>query len=190
MAADQTTRLFDEARGGTPEALDALYTRAAAKLLPLIRLRMGRALRAEIESRDILQAVMLKSFQKLPDLEDGRALMAWLSRIAENEIRDRVDHMHRQRRDVARREPLDEAADVPAPIRRALTQAILTQQSERLEAALEMLSPEQRELIVLRAFEELTFPEIATRVGKSDDACRMAFARAMAALTMQLAGDR
>src|SRR5436190_12046138 len=48
MAAEETTRLFEEARDGTPVALDALYTRAAAKLLPLIRLRMGGALRADI----------------------------------------------------------------------------------------------------------------------------------------------
>jgi RNA polymerase sigma-70 factor (ECF subfamily) len=133
---------------------------------------------------------MLKSFRKLPDLQDGRALMAWLTRIAENEIRDRVDHMHRDRRDVAKRAPLEAAEPIPAPMRRALTQAILNQRLARLEAALEALPADQREIIVLRTLEELTFPEIATRLGKSDDACRMAFARAMAALTVRAgAGD-
>jgi RNA polymerase sigma factor (sigma-70 family) len=186
MPAEQTTRLFERARDGAPDALDALYTRAAAKLLPLIRLRMGRALRAEMESRDVLQAVMLKSFRALPTLEDGRALMAWLSRIADNEIRDRVDHMRRDRRDVARRAPLDEAAMVPAPMRRALSQVLLTERTEHLESALESLPADQREVIVLRMLEELTFPEVAVRLGKSADACRMAFARAMAALAIRM----
>ena len=51
MDVQETTRLFERAREGGPDALDALYARVATKLLPLIRLRMGRALRAELESR-------------------------------------------------------------------------------------------------------------------------------------------
>lgn len=43
--------------------------------------------------------------------------------------------------------------------------------------------------LLLRKLEELTFPEIASRTGKSEDACRMASSRAMAALTVNLAGD-
>ncbi len=186
MSGGETTRLFAAARGGAPDAVDALYRRCATKLLPLIRLRMGRALRAEMESRDILQSVLLKSYRKLPQVQEGGALMGWLARIAENEIRDRVDYQRRQRRDAMRRAPLDEAADVPAPVRQALSEAIMSEQAERLEAALESLPDDQRQVIVLRKLEELTFPEIALRLGKSDDACRMMFARAMAALTLRL----
>jgi RNA polymerase sigma-70 factor (ECF subfamily) len=119
-------------------------------------------------------------------VEEPAAVMAWLARIAENEIRDRADHMQRQRRDAAKRVPLDDAADVPAPIRQALSLAIVSEETRRLEAALEALPDAQRELIVLRKLEELSFPEIGQRLGKSEDACRMAFARAMSALTMKL----
>jgi RNA polymerase sigma factor (sigma-70 family) len=69
-----------------------------------------------------------------------------------------------------------------------LSQVILTERVERLERALDELSEAQRELVVLRAFEELPFGEIGKRLGKSEDACRVAFARAMAALTVKL-GD-
>jgi hypothetical protein len=57
----------------------------AGKLLGLIRLRLGRTLRAQMESRDILQATLLKSFEHLPQFEqsDSASLMAWLARIAE-----------------------------------------------------------------------------------------------------------
>jgi len=40
--------------------------------------------------------------------------MAWMARIAENEIRDRADYQDRQRRDAARRVPLEEAAEEDA----------------------------------------------------------------------------
>lgn len=187
MSAGDTSRLFERARGGSDEALDAFYDRAARKLLPFIRLRLGRLLRSELESRDILQAVLLKSFSRLAQVEDPGAAMGWLVRIAENEIRDRADHATRARRDVTRRVPIDgHADDLPAPVRQALSQAIWTERAVELERALETLPGAEREVIVLRAFEELSFGQIGARLGKSEDACRMAYARAMAALTVRL----
>lgn len=189
MAAGDTGQLLEQARGGSDSALEAFYARAARKLLPLIRLRLGRTLRAEMESRDILQAVLLKSFSRLSQVQDPGAVMAWLARVAENEIRDRADYATRQRRDAARRAPIDGRAEaVPAPVRQALSQVILTERLEALEQALESLPEAQREIIVLRTLEELSFVEIGTRLDKSADACRMAFARAMAALTVRVGG--
>jgi len=181
-----TSELFLATRRGAPGAADAFYERCARKLLPLIRLRMGRSLRSEIDSRDVLQSVMLKAVPRLDQVEDPRAVMAWLARIAENEIRDQAYYRQRLMRDAARRAPLEDAADVPAPIRQALSQAIANQQLARVEDALESMSPAEREIIVLRKLEEMSFAEIGRRLGKSEDACRMAFARAMAALTLRL----
>ena len=62
------------------------------------------------------------------------------------------------------------------------------EEAQRLEAAIESLSPEHREVIVLRKFEELSFAEIGRRMGRTDDACRMLLARAMTALTLRLSG--
>ena len=140
MPSAETTQLFQQARNGAPGALDAFYERCARKLLPLIRLRMGRALRSELESRDILQAVLFKSLQRLDQVQDPHAVMAWLARIAENEIRDQADFRQRQKRDAARRAPLEAAADVPAPVRQALSQAIVNEQMARIEEALESMS--------------------------------------------------
>ena len=188
MPPADTRALYDLARRGSPEDVNAFYERCARKLLPLIRLRLGRTLRREMESRDILQAVLCKSLGRLDNVKEPAAVMAWLARIADNEIRDQADYYKRRRRDAAMRAPIEDAADVPAPIRHALSQAIVSRQTEALEAALEELGDAQREIIVLRKLEELTFPEIAGRLGKSEDACRMAFSRAMAALTLKLAG--
>jgi RNA polymerase sigma-70 factor (ECF subfamily) len=119
-------------------------------------------------------------------VKDPSAVMGWLARMAENEIRDQADFHRRERRDAARRSPIEDAASVPAPVRQALSLVIVSEEMERLERALESLPDAQREIILLRKLEELTFPEIAARTGKSEDACRMAFSRAMAALTVKL----
>jgi RNA polymerase sigma-70 factor (ECF subfamily) len=185
---DATADLLRRAKEGSIGALNALYERAAPRLLSYIRLRMGRDLRARLESRDILQASLLKSLQHLDEFRgsETHSVMAWLAKIAEREIRDRADHQHRQRRDAAREVPVDDDAPLAAVARSALTQAILSEEAARLERALEELSPEHREVILLRKFEELPFKDIGRRLGKSEDACRMLLARAMTSLTLAL----
>ena len=189
MDRAESTALLRAARAGSPDALDRLYAKVAGRLLGFIRVRMGPSLRVRLESRDILQATLLRSFERIDQFEGdtGSSLMAWLARIAENEIRDRVDHAHRARRDVARELPLEPAAaQVAAQVRSALSQAVLSEESARIERALESLEPNHREVILLRKYEELGFKEIAARMGRSEDACRMLLARAMAALTLAL----
>lgn len=190
MAPQGTRELYEQARQGSEDAVNAFYEHCARKLLPLIRLRLGRTLRREMESRDILQSVLCKSVGRLSEVRDPAAVMGWLARIAANEIRDQADFHQRQRRDASLRASMDEAAHVPAPVRQALSRVILTEQARRIEAALDALPEAQREIIVLRKFEELTFADIAERLGKSEDACRMAFSRAMAVLTLSLGSDR
>lgn len=188
MEGPATVDLLRRAKAGSPEALNLLYERCAGRLLSYIRLRMGRDLRARLESRDILQATFLKSLTHINQLEgtETGSLMAWLARIAENEIRDRVDFGQRQRRDAAREVPIEDDAAFRASAHSALSEVILDEEALQLERALESLSPAHREIILLRKFEELSFGEIGARLGKSEDACRMLLARAMTALTLTL----
>ena len=186
MPHQSGTTLLERARTGSPEAVNRLYERVSARVLAYIRLRLGRELRSRLESRDILQATLLKSFENLHEFRGNEtgSLLAWLARIADNEIRDTFDRVHRQKRDVARETPLDDAAPVPAITRSALSRIIIDERARQLEAALDTLSPDHRDVILMRKFAELSFAEIGRRTGRSADASRMLFARAMAALTV------
>jgi RNA polymerase sigma-70 factor (ECF subfamily) len=186
--APSSTDLLRRAKQGSDAALNLLYEQCATRLLAYIRLRLGRALRAKLESRDILQATLLKSLTHLNELkgDERESLIAWLARIAEHEIRDRADYHQRQRRDAAREVAVDDDTPLAAAARSALSQVILDEQAQRLEGAMDTLLPAHREVILLRSFEELSFAEIARRLGRSEDAARMLFARAMTALTMAM----
>jgi RNA polymerase sigma-70 factor (ECF subfamily) len=188
VSVDISRELVAQARSGSPEALNRLYEQCAGRLLAFIRLRLGRDLRARLESRDILQATLLKSLQHVGELraDETRSVMAWLARIAEHEINDCADFHHRERRDLARETMLEDDAPLPSLTRSALSRVILDEQATRLEQAMESLSPAHREVVLLRKFEELSFGDIARRLGKSEDACRMLLARAMTALTLKM----
>ena len=191
--ATTSAELLARARGGSNEALGALLQRCGPKLLSLVRLRLGPALRREVDSRDVLQATLVKALAHFDDAAAANrgSLMAWLARILENEVRDLAAYHGRQRRDAARQVALADCAEAEQLAGRVRSQTSLIAFGERLSAlerALESLSAEHREVIVLRALEERGFPEIAGRMERSPDACRMLFARAMAALTMAMGG--
>lgn len=192
VSSQDSTDLLGRAREGSEEALNLLYERSSPRLLGYIRARLGRDLRARVESHDILQAALLKSVKNLEGFrgQDPRAFQAWLARIAEHEIRDRADHQHRLRRDAAREVPLEDEAPVPAITRSALSRILLDERARRLEEALDALTPEHRHVILMRKFEELPFAEIGARLDRSEDAARMLFARAMTALTLALGPAR
>jgi len=184
----ETTAQVLRARDGSRADLDALLEHYSGKLLALIRLRMGPDLRRNLESRDILQNTLLKAFGAIERFEGEGSVpfMAWLGQIARNEIRDQVDHQQAQRRDARREVALDDAGELVAEVRTATRRVALGEQARQLEVALEALEPDQREVIVLRKLEELSFPEIGERMERSPDAARMLFARAMVTLTVEM----
>jgi RNA polymerase sigma-70 factor (ECF subfamily) len=183
---DPTADLLRQARAGSPEALEALFARGGDRLLPYIRLRMGPRLRARLESQDLLQNTLLRACERLEQLrgEEPEAFWGWLYRIAENEIRDQAEHHQRQKRDARREVPL--GMPLATQAHTLASQLALSEEAERLERALETLSEPHREVILLRRFEELGFAAISERLGRRPDACRMLYARAMAALTLAL----
>ncbi|MCH9648223.1 MAG: RNA polymerase sigma factor [Deltaproteobacteria bacterium] len=186
-------RLIREAKEGSGEALNKLFDRYGARLLSLIRLRMGRSLRQQLESQDLLQQTMLKAFQRIDQFAGGgeTSLMGWLGAIARNEVHDQVKYFRRGGRDVARAVPLEAVGEAMAQqLRTEVSRLHLLAQAQALENAIESLQERHREILLLRRFEELTFPQIGKQLGKSPDACRMLYSRAMAALTFELQDKR
>jgi RNA polymerase sigma-70 factor (ECF subfamily) len=189
MQLPDPVSIIRQAKDGSQEALNTIFNSYGAKLMALIRLRMGPSLRQRVESQDVLQQTMLKAYQHLEQFGGAgeTSLMAWMGAIARNEIRDLAKFMGRQGRDARNEVPLDLVSEIAATqLRTAVSRLHLEAQVHELERAIESLGEDHREVILLRRFEELSFPEIGARLDRSPDACRMLYSRAMAALTIEL----
>jgi len=187
VSRHQSTILLQRARNGSSEAIDAILGQVGGRLLALIRLRLGKPLRAHLESRDVLQATMLKAFQRFDQFEGagGKSFVGWLAAIAQNEIRDQVDYHHRDKRDAALNVALEDN-QLAAHVRSQVSLIQLERDAKHLEEALERLDEAYREVIILRKLEELSFGEIAEKMGRSSEACRKLLARAMTALSQAM----
>ena len=137
IASDACRTLVRAARDGSPEAVGRLFELCGDRLLALIRLRLGRELRRQVESRDVLQNTLLKGFENIDRFRgSGReTLMGWLAAIACNEVRDQADRYRRLKRDGRAQVSLDSQVELRAPQVRSMASALtLRAETSRLEA--------------------------------------------------------
>ncbi|HEX5104935.1 MAG TPA: sigma-70 family RNA polymerase sigma factor [Pirellulaceae bacterium] len=110
--------------------------------------RGGRSLHAE----DLLQDVWLDAFRGLPRLADPQAFRAWIYRIA----RDRALGLLRKSKRTE--QPLGE---IHVPEEAADEDEFSPEDAARIHAGLDELPAEQREVLVLRFLEDMSYDEIA-----------------------------
>ena len=189
MSGAASSRLFRRARDGSEQAVNEVFGRYGERLHALVRLRLGARLRRHLDSRDIVQNTMIKALQAFDRFEgsESRALMAWLGRIAENEIRDQVDFYEREKRRPDLETPLEGKLEtLRLEVSSAASRLYVKERMEKVERAFESLLPDQREVVLLRNFEELSFAEVAERMKRTPEAARKLYGRAMANLTLLL----
>lgn len=183
----RSVELLARVRDGDTEAWTALYRLHHDDLLFLIRRELGAKLRSVLQSEDILQSVALEAFRELPHFEPRAtgSLRGFLHKLVLHKIRDRADYFAAKKRGSPLPLDTDESVGALAPEEPCFYDS---ERYERLERALEALPAEMRTSIVLRRFEGHSSREAAAIMGKSEDALRKLYSRALARLTLLLEG--
>ena len=182
------------AKDGDESALNKLCAVYGPRVLWLVRLRMGKELRSKLESVDLVQDVLVCALKDLGNFtyKNEGDLVRWLSRIADNRLRDNLDRLHAHKRDIRKEVALGgyesttggSLFGAPGLLDTTTPSAIMSRREDlaRLEKAIDALKPEYGEVIVLTKIEGLSCKEIADKLGKSSDAVRKLASRAMTAL--------
>ncbi len=200
--SDRTRELLAAARDGDPKAVDGLMDRHRDALRKLVDHRMDRAIARRVDASDVVQDVLLEASTRLAKYLDQPTLPfhLWLRQLA----RDRLIDMHRrhrkaQRRSVDRERPLVSRAhsdqsslDLIARLADVeLTPAAASIRREmqlRFVEAIEELGEDDREILQMRHFEQLTNSEAALALELTPAAAGMRHLRALRRLKVQL-GD-
>lgn len=179
---------------GDSSALDELLQRELPWIRELVKRRMGAVLRAAGSSSDLVQDVVVSILRTGPRflIQDQRQFRAFLARVAENVILDQLAWHTAARRDLRRAEPLPSRDSVVVldgsrqPEPRPSQAAAAEEEKALVWIGLRLLEPGDREVIELRDYQELSFPDIAARLGGSEDAVRMRYNRALPRLAQVL----
>jgi RNA polymerase sigma-70 factor (ECF subfamily) len=191
-------QLLPQARAGDGLALGRLLELYRNYLTLLARYQIGRRLQGKVDPSDLIQETFLEAYRDFGRFRGTTEpeLVSWLRRILATNLANLVGrYFGTQRRDVRLEQELADALDQSA---RALDWGLVARQSSPsqqaarrdqavlLADALERLPEDYRQVLVLRHLEELSFPEVADRMGRSVHSVKNLWARALARLRHNL----
>ena len=166
---------------------EVVLERYRERLLSVIYLRMGPELRARMDPEDVLQEVSIEAINSWHTLADDKNAGAWLVVLAKR----KVARVLRDQVGVAARDPRRERSmksDLPLADRRSgpITVADQKDRLQLLGQALDRLSEDHREVILLARIEGLSAKEIAERMGRTENAVHLLLSRAIKRLQQEL----
>ena len=179
-APNETAALLQSVHRGERDALDRLLARDLDFIARVVRQRLGPELRAREETADLVQEAAVHVLRDGPRfvVHDQARFRALLVRLVENAIRDRARFHGRERRSTRREADGTHSVDLggddtPSRIVGA------EEEAELLRLALELLDPDDRELVMLREYDGLDYAVIGERLGVTANTARMRFNRAL-----------
>ena len=154
--------LVEAFRGGDFDAFDVLVRRWDRK----IRGADQRILGSEDDARDVSQETFLKAYRALETFKGEARFSSWLYQIALNLCRDRM-RRRKGRTLVSLADLGEDGSSLPggAPRPSAFDMVAAGDLARAVAAAVAALPEEQREIVVLKEYQELTFVEIAEVLG-------------------------
>ena len=189
----QDNQWLAQARRGSPEALGQVLELCRRYLLQIANAELDSHLQTKLGASDVVQETFLEA-QRIFDRFQGDSpdeLRAWLRAILLNKMSDQERYYRgTAKRDLAKEVGIGSPGDglveplVPTPT----PSNVMMQQEQAvaLTSALDRLPAQYRQVIVWRQVEDLSFEEMAARLGRSVDAVRKLWWRAIQQLQEQL----
>ncbi|MDX2039315.1 MAG: sigma-70 family RNA polymerase sigma factor [Isosphaeraceae bacterium] len=191
-------RAIEEAKSGSTEVLGHLLELCRAYLLGIAGRELESSLLPKAGASDLVQETFLEAQRIFLRFEgtNERELLAWLRGILLNKASEL--HRHYQgsaKRRLGREVRIDSggpeadsspgispADDAPSPS----TLIHRDEEAERVRRAMDRIPEQYRQVLIWREWDEVPFKEIGERLGKTPDAARMLFWRAVQSLQEEL----
>lgn len=173
--------LVQRAQNGDRSAFDQLFELFAARLRAFIRSRIRSAYRPRLDVDEILQDTFVRAFRSIGSFRGGGVedLRRWLTGVAAHAVLSAEEQARRQR-------TLEIPESLPGKDVSPSRGLRREERFDRLQRALDALSRDHREVILLTRVDGLSLKEAAERMGQSPEAVRKLFWRALRELRSAL----
>lgn len=175
--AEQDNAFIVLARAGDTRAFGEIVRRHQDRVFSFILRLTG----TRDEAMDLTQEVFMKAWQALPEWRPEAHFSTWLLQIARNLSIDML-----RRRQLVRFAPLDDELDIADTAMGPEACYAMRQRDAQLARALQRIPAGQREILLLREVEDLTYTDIAQTLGIRPGTVKSRLARARAALLERL----
>jgi len=166
---------------GDAGAVNELFVRYIPRVRRILSIKIAPRLRPVVDPDDVLQETLIVATRRLPELEvrTRSSILQWLAKIAEYQIKNRLEYVHAQKRDLVRETPLGDEADSedrPAAFVQATdptpSQIYAREEMERLidDQLHQLQPPEYREVIFLHDYCECDWEQIRESMDRPSQA--------------------
>jgi RNA polymerase sigma-70 factor (ECF subfamily) len=126
------------------------------------------------DARELAHETFIRAFEQLPLFDENRRFFPWLYAVALNIARN-------HRRKISSRVKMPDAQTIPATQQPKDPECQLCVRSEeqRLQFVVDRLADREKEAVILRYYQDLSFDEIAEILGISGSAAKMRVYRAL-----------
>jgi RNA polymerase sigma-70 factor, ECF subfamily len=192
----ETLNLLAQARTGDRAAFNRLFEYYRPYLLRMVQLRMDDRMRRRVDASDVVQETHLEALRRFQAYLDSPDVpfRLWLRQLAAERMgKLRRFHLYAARRSTAREvRPTDDteyirlALELPADSSTPSQQVSREELARRVREAMDRLDPADREIIVFRVFEGLSYEEAGYLLGIEPAAARKRHSRAIVRLHRML----
>ena len=190
---DHTQELLNNAKEGDDHAAGQLLDRHRAALRRMVEMRLDRRIQQRVDASDIVQEVMIEANRRLRKYLDDPVMPfhLWLRQMA----KDRIIDAHRRHRASGKRSvdreqgmvapaamdrsTIELAAQLCDPELTPAAAATMQELQRRFQAAIETMDDHDREIVLMRHFEQLSNQDVAQSLNLSEPAASMRYLRAM-----------
>ncbi len=173
----QIITLVKKATAGQRSAFNQLIDQYQNAIMRMVYYRV----RIQMDAEDLTQEIFFKAYRNISRLKDPERFRSWLFSIAINRIRD----YYRKNKFLKLFGALPEKEDTVSQ-NKALTydskvhENLLKQEFwQQVSNALNILSPKEREVFLLRFFDQLSLKEISQTLQKSESTVKTHLYRAL-----------
>jgi RNA polymerase sigma-70 factor (ECF subfamily) len=190
LASDstETRNLLQQIQTGDRQAFERLFVRHRPELRKFIALRLDPRIRGRVDPSDLVQETQMEAYRRLEYYlkQQPMPFHVWLRKTAyERLMMARRQHLQAGKRTMEREVPLPERSSQILAQRLLSSAPTPSQQLQRRELvrqvrqALAQLAPADREILLMRNFEEISYQEIALILGIEPAAARQRHGRAL-----------
>jgi RNA polymerase sigma-70 factor, ECF subfamily len=181
------------ARQGEHDALGVLLDFYRGYLLSKAANKLSRDIVQKVAPSDLVQETLMQASRSFGEFQGSTEaeLRAWLRKILERKVIDTHRHYRNfERRDVSREVPLMEQVWQTVPwkgaVGRSSSRSAGSEKFDVLAIKFAQLNDEQKKAIQLRTFDRLSFEEVGKQLGRSTEAARKIWTRAIQKIAQEL----
>jgi RNA polymerase sigma-70 factor (ECF subfamily) len=187
----ETQALLEQVAGGEEQAWARLLQRHRPRLLDFVDAHLDPRLRARLDPSDVVQETQIEAMRLLPDYVRRRPMpfRLWLRKTAyQRLLMLRRRHVNAARRSVGREVPLPDrsslklAQNLMAPSGSPSVRLDREEAARRMRQALDQLPEADREALLMRHYENMSYDEMGCILGIEPASARKRTGRALVRL--------